>query len=170
LDSTELGNLIDLWDGDDTQYLKDLTTDFLDESGFVDSTIELMSNERYSIAATWLLKRAVESKYELNHQQSDRFFAQTVELEDWEAVLHLFQAMSYIQILDKWRQAIESKARHGLSDPNKFVRAWSYSVLFELARKYDDLQDEVQGFFDKALLDEAPAVKARIRNCLKKGF
>ena len=56
--------------------------------------------------------------------------------------------------------------RHCLSDTNKFVRAWSYNGLAELAKQYPQYRGEVKQLFELAQNDdsEAASVKARIRN------
>ena len=65
---------------------------------------------------------------------------------------------------------MEIYERHGLTDQNKFVRAWSYNGLYELATSFPSLRKEAERFFDMALADEAASVKARVRNIMKKGF
>ena len=57
--------------------------------------------------------------------------------------------------------------RHNLTATNKFVRAWSYNGLYELARRDPVYLPEVEQIFELALRDEAPSVKARIRNLQK---
>lgn len=55
----------------------------------------------------------------------------------------------------------------GLSDNNKFVRAWAYNGLYELSRQYEDLRIETMLLLDAGLNDEAASVRARIRNILR---
>ena len=60
--------------------------------------------------------------------------------------------------------------RNCLVDNNKFVRAWAYNGFYELAVQYPEYEKETKQFFEMAMRDEAPSVKSRIRNIMKKGF
>jgi len=62
---------------------------------------------------------------------------------------------------------VEIFLRVCLLDNNKFVRAWAYKGFYELAVQYPK---ETRQFFEMAMRDEAPSVKSRIRNIMKKGF
>ncbi|MCP4400146.1 MAG: hypothetical protein GY801_22915 [bacterium] len=56
-----------------------------------------------------------------------------------------------------------------LVDRHKFVKAWAYNGLYELATQHREYTEETQQLFDMAMRDEATSVKARIRNIMKKG-
>ncbi|WP_286235611.1 hypothetical protein [Thalassotalea sediminis] len=58
--------------------------------------------------------------------------------------------------------------RQTLTDQNNFVRAWSYNGFYELSRQHSMYKDETEQYFEMAMRDEAPSVKARIRNIMKK--
>jgi len=50
---------------------------------------------------------------------------------------------------------------------NKFVRSWAYNGFYGLSRQYPEYIQETKQFFEVAMKDEAPSVKARIRNVTK---
>ena len=50
---------------------------------------------------------------------------------------------------------------------NKFVRAWSYNALFDISKRYNHNQSETMNLLLEAEKNEAPSVKARIRNIIK---
>ncbi len=51
-----------------------------------------------------------------------------------------------------------------------FLRAWSYNVFYELSMQYPEHKKETKKLFEMAMKDEAPSVKSRIKNIMKKGF
>jgi hypothetical protein len=53
-----------------------------------------------------------------------------------------------------------------LQEENKFVRAWAYHGLYELAKQFGD-SDNVIPLVMKGMNDEAASVRARVRNILK---
>ncbi len=77
------------------------------------------------------------------------------------------RCIKHSQAITPGRLAI---AWHTLTDHNKFVRAWSYNGFFELSRQHSEYLDETKQFFQMTMRDEAPSVKARIRNIMKTGF
>ncbi len=68
------------------------------------------------------------------------------------------------------KKKIEVFLRQCLTDGNKFVRAWAYNGFYEISVQYPEYKKETKLFFEMAMRDEAPSVKARIRNIMKKGF
>ena len=65
-------------------------------------------------------------------------------------------------MLPKWNDLseeevilIESAARDGIRDKNKFLRAWSYQALFEASRILPDLKEELVFICERALPDES---------------
>jgi len=65
---------------------------------------------------------------------------------------------------------VEAFLKKCLVDDNKFIRAWAYNGFYELSVQYPEHKDETKQFFEMAMRDEAPSVKSRIRNIMKKGF
>ena len=53
---------------------------------------------------------------------------------------------------------------------NKLVRAWAYNGFYEISRQYPEYKEETKKLFAMAMKDEAPSVKARIRNIMRTGF
>ncbi|MEW8322573.1 MAG: hypothetical protein AB2606_07985 [Candidatus Thiodiazotropha taylori] len=68
------------------------------------------------------------------------------------------------------QEEVSAFLRECLTSSNKFVRAWSYNGFYELAIQHPQYQQETKVFFEMAMRDKAPSVKARIRNIMKRGF
>ncbi|WP_448250543.1 hypothetical protein [Thalassotalea agariperforans] len=73
-------------------------------------------------------------------------------------------------ITDAYSRSVYNFLIITLTDQNKFVRAWTYNGLYELSKQHPEYIKEAKQFFEMAMRDEAPSVKARIRNIMKKGF
>jgi len=88
----------------------------------------------------------------------------------WETKLHILQCIPFLQIAKTEKKEVEAFLRKCLVDNNKFVRAWAYNGFYEISVQYPEYRNETKQFFDMAMRDEAPSVKARIRNIMKMGF
>ena len=91
------------------------------------------------------------------------------KLEHWETKLHILQSIPFMPIEITERKKVDAFLRETLTDPNKFVRAWSYNGFYELAMQHSEYLNETKQFFEMAMRDEAASIKARIRNIMKKG-
>ena len=87
----------------------------------------------------------------------------TVTATHWEASLHLLQMLPGWPIPRGKTKRLAKRLRENLEADNKFVRAWCYNGLFELARQHGEFRDEVSQLLDQAEQTEAASVKARIR-------
>ena len=81
--------------------------------------------------------------------------------------MHLLQCLPYLTIDTREVKQLEPFLRRCLQSENKFVRAWGYNGFNELALQHADFKPEVDSLLAAALEEEAPSVKARIRNILK---
>ena len=137
---------------------------------FTDELVALIAIPSQAIGASWLLKHHLETGETLSQKQVSIIYHSFPKQTEWEARLHLLQLLPKMPIETSERKVVEAFVRRGLSDPNKFIRAWSYNGMYELAKRFPELRGEAQTFFDMALKDESASVKARIKNVLKKGF
>ena len=139
------------------------------ESDFSATLIRYLSDSKQQKHASWLLKKHLETGFEPDKTQRSEIYAQSSQLTDWEAKLHLLQSIRFIPISQDDKSIIDDFLRTCLSDKNKFVRAWAYSGFYELAVQHPEYRVEVEKFFQMALRDEAASIKARIRNIMKTG-
>ena len=68
------------------------------------------------------------------------------------------------------KKNVETFLRECLVNDTKFVRAWAYSGLYELAFQYPEYKEEAKQLFEMAMRDEPASVKSRIRKVMKEGF
>ncbi|PLA74461.1 hypothetical protein CYQ88_06150 [Hydrogenovibrio sp. SC-1] len=158
------------WDGKSVAELAGILDAHLHDADFMDFLIELVGRETCQKGASWLLKAAFEQGQTVSAKQTAGILDQLHLLTDWESKLHALQCLPFLTIDAPQKLPVEQFLRATLCDHNKFVRAWAYNGFYVLAKQYPEYQTETEQFFEMAMRDEAPSVKARIRNLLKQGF
>ncbi|GAA3932837.1 hypothetical protein [Litoribacillus peritrichatus] len=159
------------WNGKSSEDIESLYTALVDQPDFEDRLVSaLAGDEEIHRGASWLLKHHLEHRHALTDAQVSEVLDQLPLLKNWEAKLHILQCLTYIAVPLEHRNTVEEFVRSCLTEINKFVRAWAYNAMFELACQFPDLQPEVEVMFEAASEDEAASVKARVRNIQKQGF
>ena len=159
------------WNGKSSEDIEDLYAVLADQPDFEDRLVSaLAGDEEVHRGATWLLKHHLEHKKSFSDGQIASVFSQLDSLKNWEAKLHILQCLPYLTVSSEHRNGVEEFVRGCLSEINKFVRAWAYNAMYELACQYPELQPEAEVMFEAASEDEAASVKARVRNIQKQGI
>ncbi len=158
------------WNGKSAADIKATYDTHSADCHFADTLIELAFTDPCEKGATWLLKAWLEAGHSLEPAQSSKIYASLDQLNHWEAKLHVLQCLPFMTITESQSRCVYNFLRLTLTDRNKFVRAWSYNGFYELSRQHSHYLDETKLYFDMAMRDEAPSVKARIRNIMKSGF
>ncbi len=158
------------WDGKSVSEIGDIYSCHCHESSFVSEIITLIGMDKLQKGATWLLKRYLEDENELSKSEIISIYKNLGVIEQWESKLHILQSLPFMPIGKSQKNKVEAFLRKCLVDNNKFVRAWAYNGFYELAVQYPEYEKETKQFFEMAMRDEAPSVKSRIRNIMKKGF
>lgn len=158
------------WDGKSSSDIAALYVRYGNTDHFVKNIVEISSVADLENGATWLLKRHLESGQIIEECQVSKIFELLPNLKHWESKLHILQCIPYISIANTKKKEIEFFLRKCLNDENKFVRAWAYNGFYELSLQYPEYIAETKQFFEMAMRDEAPSVKARIRNIIKNDF
>lgn len=158
------------WNGKSSDDIGTVYIRYSGDDSFVRQLIELSSQADLQKGATWLLKHYLEDNRKLETGGISVILKLLLQLESWEAKLHILQCIPYMPIGKVDRKGVEVFLRKCLADNNKFVRAWAYNGFYEIALQYPEYEEEAKKFFEMALRDEAPSVKARVRNIVKKGF
>jgi hypothetical protein len=81
----------------------------------------------------------------------------------WESRLHILQMLPDLEIPTASSESLFQSLTGSLSEQNKFVRAWVYTALETLASQHEDYRPEVSQLLERATIDEAPSVRARLR-------
>jgi hypothetical protein len=156
------------WDGRSAADIKAIYDAYNTDSNFPDEIIALSFREPCEKGATWLLKAWLEAGNTLEQRQIKKIYGSLDQLKHWEARLHVLQSIPFIPVPDTESSKVYHLLMQMITDQNKFVRAWSYNGLYELSRQHSKYADETRQYLEMAMRDEAPSVKARIRNIMKK--
>lgn len=159
-----------VWDGKSADDIRAIYESFFEKADFADSIVNLTKSELYQKGATWLLKTWLEDGNSLEANHTKEIYHSLDKFCHWEAKLHILQSLPFMSIENADKKYVEHFLRVTLIDVNKFVRAWSYNGFYELAKQHPEYVSEAKQFFEMAMRDEAPSIKARIRNIMKKGF
>lgn len=152
------------WDGKSSSDILSIYDRHKGHHGFARKIIELSQKAEYQTAATWLLKHYLESDQNLAAKEVKKLFKALSTLKSWGSKLHVLQCIPYMSIGRSQKKDVEAFLRLCLSDSNKFVRAWAYNGFYELACQHSEYKEEAKLFLELAMKEEAPSVKARIRN------
>lgn len=158
------------WDGKSASDIGDIYDRHCHNPLFASEIITLVSDVSLQKGATWLIKRYLESENIIGKPEVSSIFQKLDTIEQWESKLHILQILSYTPIGKSQKKRVEVFLRNCLAENNKFVRAWAYNGFYELAMQYPEHEKETRQFFEMAMRDEAPSVKSRIKNIMKKGF
>ncbi len=161
---------ITAWDGKSRDDIDTIYQSHCQQPTFADEIIKLTRKEALQTGTTWLLKIYLESGHRLEKKQVNAVFRLLTELAPWEAKLHFLQSLQYMPVTKPQCKSVEIFLRFALTDTNKFVRAWTYNGFYLLTKQHPEYREETEQFFRMAMRDEAPSVKARIRNIMKAGF
>ena len=158
------------WDQKSAEDISDIYSLHCKESSFVKDILESLKTNETENGAAWLLKRYLEHNNNIESDEVAVVFDQLRTIEHWESKLNILQCFPFLQIAKTDKRKVELFLRGCLEDYNKFVRAWSYNGFYELSMQYPEYRTETKQFFEMAMRDEVPSVKARIRNIMKNGF
>lgn len=159
------------WDSKSADAISDIYQRYADRESFLDDIVDFLNEPALQPGATWLLKHHLEDgRSGLDLHLNDRIYAALPGLQHWASKLHVLQCLPHMTIPSKRSKDLEVFLRACLTDTNKFVRAWSYGAFHALAAQHREYRDEATQIFARALSEEAPAVRARVRQVVKRGF
>lgn len=115
------------------------------------------------VAATGLLRRYLAAGAAFPPVAVSPLLALIPALVRWEARLHGLQILPGLPIPKKHAAGLHEFLRGCLDEQNRFVRAWAYTGLHRLALLHAGYRAEVSALLETAARDEAPSVRARLR-------
>lgn len=161
--------LID-WDGKSAEFLRDAYERFSPEESFVDDALFLTCEPKLQTSATWLIKHHLEQGGSLSAKQRTKLFRSLKSLQDWESKLHVLQCLPTLKLTKRQAEQTIDFLRACTEDSNKFVRAWAFGGMHVLSEQHGEYREEAEQKIAWASENEAPSVRARIRQVLgKKG-
>jgi len=160
------------WDKKSVDVITSIYDRFAAEPDFVEHIVSLTPELTLQSGSTWLLKHYLEERQQpLSGGLVTAIFQHLDRLVEWEAKLHILQCMAYLPVPETHVKKTQSFLLENIESDNKFIRAWSYSGYYQLAKQYPELRYDVEKRLTEALQnDPAASVKARIRKLLKEGF
>ncbi len=161
---------IESWDGKSIRDISEIYDRHCHNEEFKSDLLRLAGDPVTQKGSTWLLKHHLENDINPSNRELADIYNKLDVLEHWESKLHVLQSLPFLTIPKNHKNKVEIFLRACLMENNKFVRAWAYNGFYELAVQYPEYVQETREFFEMAMRDEAPSVKSRIRNILKKGF
>jgi len=159
---------LELFDGKHISMLERIAEHYRPSSARIAELLELAGapNPRMQQAATWILKRWLETGTSLSDEHIKGLTRVLSKIHHWEAMLHICQMLSHLAIPRSCKKKIESFLLARLTEENKFVRAWAYNGLYELVKQLGDT-GQVMPLLMKGMNDEAASVRARVKNILE---
>ena len=158
------------FDGKHTALLEQVSADTPRNA---DSTSQLVAcaehdDTKLQVAATWILKKWQDEGVLLDEEHLGELAKILHRADHWEVKLHILQIFSSIEIAPKLTPLLKKSLRKMVADEQKFVRAWSYSVLAKIADQDHAFREQLLARLAEAEQDEAASVKARLRQIRKK--
>ncbi len=166
----KIADAIAAWDGKSVEYLKKLYISSTSSRQLAASLLRLMKRKDLQPGASWMLKQHLSAGHRLTPAQESTLASMLPDLADIDCKLHVLQCMQYMSIGKQHCDAYASFVSECLAADNKFVRAWAYSGLYELAVRHPAYRKEAKATLTRATQDPAASVRARARATLKKGF
>lgn len=122
------------WDQKSAKAITEIHATHAAKPDLVDQLLVLAAKPELETGATWLLKHQLENKLaQLDRTQTLRLTGLLPQLSGWEARLHCLQVFPHIDLPREAGDLILAFVLACSSDDNKFVRAWAYSGLHQLA-------------------------------------
>ena len=161
---TDLTEELGAWDGRSSAALQSIYERHSVDGNFVATILAHVADLNLQRAATWLLKRHLELGNPLSAPECHSILGSLSAQHDWESRLHLLQCLPYLSIADEDRAGLERFLEECVGSDRKFVRAWAYSGYNELALRFPQYREAVDGMLARASASESASVRARIRN------
>lgn len=168
---TKLQQLKNVLQGNDERsvsHLLGVYNTFASDEDFIKNLISITkSDHNLQNNTTWLLKYYIENNQQVIPEYTRKLISLSEILAPWEAKLHLLQMLPYLKLEKADLPYLDVFINQTLKSDNKFVRAWAYHGLYEMSKILPQLKEEVRLTCERALEEEAPSVKARVRKILK---
>ena len=147
--------------------------DLLSEHGHTNSVVRRLvtlvgdKDETIQTRAIWLLKQMAQDQFPFRHEHLIALFGSLPELTHWLSKLNFCQMLQHLPIPKQSTGNLIWFLERNLLDENRFLRAWSYSGFYELAKQHPEYFGYAAEQLERADLENAASVKARIRNIQK---
>lgn len=155
------------WDGKSAAALQSAYERHHAEEDFIATILEHLAEVKSQRAATWLLKKHLESGNALTAAECRAIIGGLSLQEHWESTLHMLQCIPHLNFVEEDCAALEEFLEAGVRSDRKFVRAWAYNGFNELSLRFPRYRQKTDRMLARAGESEAASIRARIRNILK---
>lgn len=161
--------LLSEFDGRATTILTQIETKYGQDTGYVNSLIELMGDEDtpQSEGATWLLKAWLDKRKTFSESQTTQFLKTLPCVSSWQAQLHVCQSVRHLSVDQSDVLPTVDWLRALLHHKRPFLRAWSLDAIVAVASSHKTYADFAMNALKEAVQDDAASVRARARSLLK---
>lgn len=155
------------WDTKSADDIRTIYTQYVETPTFEEDLMDALLDKELQCGSTWILKNHLGTKGNFSSLHSKSLLAHLELFDKWESQLHILQSFEHITITAAQKFSVENFIRLCLKSERKLIRAWGYHGFHFLSKQFPEYKTEAKAMMQKALLDEAASVKARIRNLLK---
>ncbi|MCC2605543.1 hypothetical protein [Planctobacterium marinum] len=160
-----------MWcDASNTQELLNTYEHFKCTRRFESKLIACLKQTESDRAASWILKHHLEQGFQLDEAHSIQVLDCFMLMQHWESRLHILQSLSQISIASEVSHNLFQNLKALLDNSRKFIRAWAYNGIHEVALQYPYYQSEVASLLQRVDDTEVASVKARVNKILKTGY
>lgn len=160
------------WDGKSASAIAAISANHTADDDFLARLVLLAAKPEFETGATWLIKHRLENGVDrLSPELTDELMDLLAGMSGWEARLHCLQIFPHISLPTRKPDVIMEFVLACTEDANKFVRAWAYSGLHQLALSHPVYRERALAILEAAERTESAASgKVRLRRALKQGF
>lgn len=158
------------FDGKHREPLEKLASQVAHDVQVVDLLVAAAESDvgKLQAGATWVIKRLCDSGKHFSATETRSVLKLIPKVGNVEAKLHLLQLLPNLKVSKRQAWTLFGVIEEFLNaEENKFLRAWSYNALIDLADKEPQLRDRASAYAGVAREEESASVKARIRNAAK---
>lgn len=128
-------------------------------------------NQHISNYAGWIISYLGEKKPELLHKYLPIIIQKLESKENSQAIIrNIFRTLQFVEIPEKLEGFVLTKGFEFLNNNNSSiaVKVFSMSVLFNLSKKYTEIQNELKLSLENQLEHASAGFKSRATKILKK--
>lgn len=157
------------WDGRSAADIAALAQTFGQQPGYLQDLLTILRRREPELerGASWLLKRAVEDGAQIPVRTASALWRLLPDFKHWESELHVLQLIPHLEVAPSVREELAQFLRSRFDSKRIFLRAWAFGGFAILGERFPkDCADEASNLIAKALVEEAPSVRARLRRVL----
>ncbi len=157
------------WDGKNTQALARVYQKHQNRSGLIDNALVLCHSlaANIDVAASWLVKHAVDDGRELQASQADSWLDLLNHSTSWPVLLHVLQTVQHLELTQPQIKSSWTAMKRLRDHQNRLVQTWALDAMARLADRHPPYRRTVRQMFGQ-IGDVAPAsLRARVRNLRK---